>query len=224
MASQQYAVIGLGEFGRSVLNTLVLEGCDVIALDSDHNKIQEVSNIVMYAVTLDATDENALISKAGIKSVDVAIVGVGKNIQDSVMITLLLKELGVKKIIAKAVNLMHGKVLTRIGAHKVVYPEIDMGERVAKSVLSKNVFEQIEIIKDYSVVEILVPERYEGMKVKDSNIRSKYNINIIAVLLNYNETAGKKTSAIIPQADYVFQKDDVLLVFGDDKDITKFKK
>ncbi len=224
MASTQYAVIGLGEFGQSVLNTLVLEGCDVVAIDTNMDKIQEVSNIVSYAVALDATDKDALINAAGIKSIDVAIVGVGKNIQNSVMITMILKELGINKIIVKAVNRTHGKVLEKIGAHKVVYPESDMGERVARSVLSANVLEQIEIIKDYSVVEIVIPEKFTGIKVKDSNIRIKYDINIIAILNNYNDHNGKNVEVFIPQADYVFKKGDVLLIFGNDQNITKFRK
>ncbi|HPG29232.1 MAG TPA: TrkA family potassium uptake protein, partial [bacterium] len=151
-------------------------------------------------------------------------VGMGRNIQASIMITLLLKELGIKKIVAKAANFMHGKALRKIGAHKIVYPEIDMGERVAKSIVSENVYEQIELVQGYALVELLVPSKYIGEKIKDSNIRTKFNLNIVAIFHNYSETDKSKMKILVPQADYEFKEKDVMIVFGEEKDIDKFKK
>ncbi len=119
---------------------------------------------------------------------------------------------------------MHGKALRKIGAHKIVYPEIDMGERVAKSIISLNVYEQIELVQGYALVELLIPKHYVQKKIKDTNIRTKFNLNIVAVLQNYIETDKSKMKALVPQADYEFREDDVIIVFGEEKNIEKFKK
>jgi len=132
---RQFAVVGLGRFGSSVAETLSSKGCQVLAIDTDEEKVQDLSELVAQAVCVDATDEKAL-KAVGIEPVDVAIVSVGGNIESSVLITLVLKEIGIKEVIAKAVTKDHGKVLEKVGADRVVFPERDMGIRIANALTS----------------------------------------------------------------------------------------
>jgi trk system potassium uptake protein TrkA len=224
---RQFAVIGLGRFGLAVLKTLAAEGCEVIGIDESEERVQEVTNIASQAVQLDATDEKALQS-VGIADVDVAIVSVGEKIQSSILIALLLKELGVKEIVARAVTLQHGKVLEKIGVNRVVYPEIDMGTRVAKSLVSTHVREQIELFSDeYSVMEVILPPKFVGKSLRELDLRAKYGVNVIAIKKKYTtvddhgEVTEKFRIENNPNPDDIIGKDDVLLFFGKSADIEK---
>ena len=142
LSDKQFVIIGLGRFGSSIAKTLYALGNDVLAIDKDEDIVQEISDSVTHAVQLDATDENALRS-LGIRNFDVAVVTIGDNIQSSIMATLLVKELGVKYIIAKGRNDLHAKVLNKIGANRVILPEKDMGIRVAHNLVSSNIFKKV---------------------------------------------------------------------------------
>ena len=144
MSNKQFVIIGLGRFGSSIAKTLYSLGNDVLAIDKDEDIVQEIADSVTHAVQLDATDENALRS-LGIRNFDVAVVTIGDNIQSSIMATLLVKELGVKYIIAKGHSDLHAKVLYKIGADRVVLPEKDMGIRVAHNLVSANILDYIEL-------------------------------------------------------------------------------
>lgn len=226
---RRFAVIGLGEFGVSVAKTLVKEGGEVIAVDKNGERVQEVSDIVTQAVQIDATDEKAL-KAVGIPEVDVAVVGMGTDIQASILTNILLKELGVKEIVAKAINFLHGKVLEKIGINKVVFPEIDMGQRVALGLVSSKISEQIELSSRHSIMEIQVPESFVSKTLQELNIRAKYGVNIIAIKrkIGLVDEKGEVTYVddvdISPQADDVIAKDDALLVFGDNESIAKLRE
>ena len=153
MSKKQFLIIGLGRFGSSIAKTIYELGHDVLAIDKDEEKVQEISDYVTHAVQMDSTDESIL-KTLGVTNFDVAVVTIGSNLQDSVMATLILKELGVKYIIAKANNELHAKVLTKIGADKVVLPERDMGTRVAHNLVSSNILDYIELSEEYSILEI----------------------------------------------------------------------
>ena len=161
MANKQFVIIGLGRFGLSVAKTLYDLGNDVLAIDMDEDLVQEISDNVTHAVQLDATDENALRS-LGIRNFDVAVVTIGSNIQASVMVTLLVKELGVKYIIAKGHSDLHAKVLYKIGADRVVLPEKDMGVRVAHNLVSDSILDYIELSAEYSIMEIRSLNEWHG--------------------------------------------------------------
>lgn len=225
---RQFAVIGLGQFGMSVVKTLVAEGCDVIAVDIVDEKVKAAGEITSHAVVIDATEEKAL-RMMGISNVDVAIICIGQNIQASILVALILKEMGINTIIAKALNELHGKVLEKIGVSKIVYPEVDMGVRVARGLISSKIVEQIEISSEHSIVEILAPLSFVGKTLREIEARVKYGINIIAIKRQYvkvddqGNIVQKDTFDITPSADDVIAKEDILLVFGSNDNIIKLR-
>lgn len=213
---KQFVIIGCGRFGSSVAKTLYERGYDVMAIDRDEERVQEISEYVTHAVQADATDEHAL-QDLGISNFDVAIVTIGTNMQASILATALIKEIDVKVIYAKALNELHGRVLERVGADKVIYPEKDMGLRVAQQLTSVNFLDAIAFSKDYSIVEISVMEEWEGNTLKDLQLPNKYGINVIAI------KTGEHMN-ISPYADDVIEKGDVLMVIGDNKDLQKLER
>ncbi|MCK5762807.1 MAG: TrkA family potassium uptake protein, partial [Clostridiales bacterium] len=173
---KQYVIIGCGRFGTSVANKLTELGSEVMVIDKNEDIIQQLSDTLTYAVQADPTDENTLKS-LGIRNFDVAIVAIGEDIQASILVTLMIKELGVKQIIAKAQNDLHAKVLYRIGADRVVFPEREMGIRVAKNLISENVLDFIELAPEYSIVEVIALEEWIGKSLKELNVRARHGIN-----------------------------------------------
>lgn len=215
MAKKQYVVIGLGRFGKSVARTLYESGNDVLAIDKDGEAVQEIAESVTHSVVMDATDENAL-SNLGIRNFDVAIVAIGGNIQSSIMATLLIKEAGVKYIVAKGNNELHEKVLYKIGADKVILPEKDMGIRVAHNIVASNILDYIELASDYSIMEIETLKKWVGKTIKQLDIRKKYGINIIAI------KNGDKIN-FSPAPDLEIGKNDILIAVGEDKNLEKLE-
>lgn len=213
MDNKQYLVIGLGKFGMSVAKTLYALGNDVMAIDSDENTVQEISDSVTHSVQVDATDEAALRS-LGIRNFDVAVIAIGSDIQSSVMITLLVKELGIKYIIAKALSELHAKVLYKIGADRVILPEKDMGVRVAHNLVSTNILDYIEVSPDYSIAEIISLPEWKGYTLRELNIRAKHGINVMAIkrLNDINITPG---------AEDVIQEGDIIVAIGTSEDLSK---
>lgn len=215
MAGKQYVVIGLGKFGTSVAKTLYETGNDVLAIDKNEELVQEIADHVTHAIQLDATDENAL-KTIGITNFDVAIITIGSDIQSSVMATLLVKEVGVKYIVAKAHSDLHAKVLQKIGADRVIQPEKDMGARVAHNLVAINILDYIELSPDYSVIEIESPKVWYGKTLRELNVRAKYGINIMAV-------KGANDINIAPNAEDVISEDDIILAIGSTYDLAKLE-
>jgi len=209
-----FAVIGMGRFGRSVARTLYHMGYDVMAIDQNEEVIDEMKDEVTYGVTADAQEERVLES-LGVRNFDVAIVGIGNDIQASILVTLTLKELGVKKVVAKAINERHGRVLEKMGADKIVYPERDMGERLAHYLVSANLLDYIEISDKYSLSEVTVPQALVRKTLKETNLRVKYGVNVIAI---------KRGDRLIvsPPGDEHLNADDVLICMGLTQDLDKF--
>ena len=215
MSSKQFVIIGLGRFGESVAKTLYSLGHDVLAIDMDEDAIQDISDSVTHAVQADATDESAL-KALGLRNFDVAVVTVGSNIQASIMITLLVKELGVKYIIAKGQSDLHAKVLYKIGADRVVLPEKDMGMRVAHNLVSASILDYIELSPDYSIMELKVLEEWEEKSLSELKLRSNYGINIMAIKKN-------DFINISPSADDILSKDDIIVAIGSSTDLGKLE-
>jgi len=212
---KQFLIIGLGRFGVSVARTLANSGHDVIGIDNKEARIQRVAAEINDAIKCDATDAEILES-LGINDFDATIVAIGENyIQNSILVTLILKEKGSKKIIAKAGTQTQGRVLSKVGADIIVYPEKDMGERVAKNLISANVLDFLEVAPDVSIIEIVTPKIMVGHNLVDLNLRNKYGITIISVRNNQNEL---KTP---PDIEYVFQPDDVVTLIGKNKVLKK---
>lgn len=215
MAGKQFVIIGLGRFGFSVAETLYALGNDVLAIDMDEDLVQEISDNVTHAVQMDATDENAL-KTLGIRNFDVAVVTIGSNIQASVMVTLLVKELGVKYIIAKGHSDLHAKVLYKIGADKVVLPEKDMGVRVAHNLVSASILDYIELSPDYSIMEIQSLNEWAGSTLNELRLRSKYGINVMAI------KKGDEIN-ISPSAEDIIEEGDVIVAIGSGDDLSKLE-
>ncbi len=203
---KQFAVIGLGRFGKSLALTLSKIGYDVLAVDTNEDKVNEIMDSVTHAVQMDAMDEQAL-KALGIRNFDVVIVAIGQDIQSNILVTVMLKEMGIKKVVAKAVTELHGKVLERVGADKVVYPERDMGNRVAHALVSKNILDQINISPDYSIVELIAPEEFVRKTLADSAIRMKHGVTVLAIRRGNNVI-------ISPGAKQVVEEGDLLVVVG----------
>jgi len=215
MSNKQYVVIGLGRFGSSVAQTLYSLGNDVLVIDKNEDLVQDISDSVTHAVQMDATDESAL-RTLGLRNFDVAIITIGANIQSSIMATLLVKELGIKYIVAKANNDLHAKVLTKIGADRVILPEKDMGVRVAHNISSSSILDYIELSTDYSIIEIKAPEEWKGKTIMDLKLRKKYGINVMAI-------KNQKDINISPMPDEIIHENDVLVAVGAAQDLVKLE-
>lgn len=214
MAIKQYAVIGLGRFGTSIARRLHEAGQEVLGIDLDEESVEGAELFVTHAVVADSTEEKALTS-LGITNFDCVIVAIGDDIQSSILTVMLLKNLGVKKIIAKALSKRQGQVLEAIGAHWVIYPERDMGERVANQLLSPNMLNYIELSKTYNIEEVMIPSQMVGKNLKEFDLRAKFNVSVIAIVRSDD-------IIISPSPEELLQEEDVLLTIGKRKDLTKF--
>ncbi|MCL6456808.1 MAG: TrkA family potassium uptake protein [Gorillibacterium sp.] len=213
---KQYGVIGMGRFGSSIAQSLTKLGFDVLAVDSDEARVQEISQSVARAVQADPTDEEAL-RALGMHDFEVVVVAIGQDIQANILTTLILKELGVKKLIVKAQNELHGNVLKKIGADKVIFPERDMGLRVAHALISPNVLDFIELSDDHSIVEIKATSLIIGRSLRELDIRAKHNCNVMALKQN-----GKMN--ITPGPDDQILESDILIVVGHNDNLIRFEK
>jgi trk system potassium uptake protein TrkA len=211
---ESFGVIGLGRFGLALAKALAKEGKDVIALDSDENKVKELRNDTEYAYVVGDLTKSAL-EEAGIQNCDAVIVCIGERIDTSILTTLNAVSLGVPKVIAKATTYEHGLILEKLGA-EVVYPEHDMAVRLARRLLSNNVMDYFILSDDIEISELKLPDKLIGQSIIDINIRKKHGLNIIAI-----ENNGKTITDINPE--YKFKKDDVMVVIGNREGIEQFE-
>ncbi len=226
---KSFAVIGLGRFGSAVARELARRGYEVFACDRDQEKVDEIGNELSNAVQLDATDENAL-RDAGLDEIDTALVSLGESIADSLLITMLLKEIGVKDVIVKVNDEDHGKLLRKIGADKIVFPERDMASRVVENVISPHIFDIIEISEEYSLVEIAATKKMIGKRIVDLHLRKRFGVNVIAIRSKV-PTINKKGVPdieekvnIAPGGEDEIREGDTLVILGRDEDISRVKK
>lgn len=214
--SKQYAVIGLGRFGSSVAKTLHGLGYEVLAIDSNSEVVSAFSDEVTHVVQADTTDEDTL-KALGIRNFDAVVVAIGDDIQANVLTTLQLKEIGVKFVVAKARNELHGKMLQKIGADRVVYPERDMGLRIAHNLISTNILDYMELSPNLSLVEITAPKSIVGYSLVESNLRAKYSINVVAI------KRGDKI-LVSPDPNEKIQSNDVLIAIGSNTGVKEFEE
>lgn len=213
---KQFVVIGLGRFGSSVALTLEEADCEVLAVDINEERVNEIADHVTYSVQADVTDENAL-KALGIRNFDVAVVAVG-DLQSSILISMLCKELGIKFVLAKAKDDLHSKVLYKVGVDKVIFPERDMGIRIGHNLVSSSILDIIEFSPNYSLIELGVQDDWKNKSLKELDFRKRYGINIIAI----KSMSGDVN--ISPMADYVLSKDDILVVIGSTESLHKLEK
>ena len=178
---QNFAIVGLGRFGGSICRTLVEAGQEVLAIDSNEDRVNEYMNIATHAVVANAQDEMTLRS-LGIRNFDHVIIAIGEDIQASILVTLMVKEMGVPNILAKAQNEYHARVLEKIGADRVVHPERDMGIRIAHNLVSKNILDYLELSDQFSLAEIRVSNpKFFNKTLAELNFRQRYDLTVVAI-------------------------------------------
>ena len=202
---KQFLVAGLGLFGTSVAVTLQGLGYEVYAMDSDESLIQNLSTQLTYVVSGDASDSKTL-QALPLEDIDVAVVAIG-NVERNMMTTMLLKELGIKQVVSKAINNLHGAMLSKIGADKVVYAKRDMGERVAHNLISAGVMDYIELSGEISVMSLPIPTEFIGKNLIEADLRRRYDVNVVAI-----KREGR--TMVNPKAQEVFQPEDEIVVLG----------
>lgn len=225
---KQFLVIGLGSFGMSIAKALSARGSDVLVIDKDKEKIEEISPFVAQAVEGEATDEK-LLKSFDLKDFDAAIIAIGENFQASVLLTLLLKERGVKNIYVKVISDLHERIVTKIGADRIISPEEDTAKKIVEQLVSPQILEKIKISDEYDLVEIIAPKRFVNKSLKQLNLRAQYSINVIAIkkkipiLTDGGESDIKETLEVSPGPNSEINEGDILLVIGKKNDIEKLK-
>ena len=210
---KQYLVIGLGRFGSSLAVTLCREGAEVLAIDSDMDLVEEHRSLLTEVMQADAMDKSVL-EEIGVENFDAAIVTIGSDIRCSGTITVLLKEMGAKYVIAKADDGFHGRMLTKLGADKVIFPERDMGQRMAHNLLSEKILDFIELSPDYSLMEMRPPSAWLNKPLRELNLRARHQISIVAIRTGENVNA-------MPDMNTCIGEKDVLLVVAATQSLNK---
>ncbi|MDP4152956.1 MAG: TrkA family potassium uptake protein [Bacillota bacterium] len=218
MYMKSFAVIGLGRFGFNLAKTLFSLGYEVLVIDENEDNVQKISDFVTHAVVGDAKDENVLRS-IGIRNFDCVIVAVSNHLESSVLISLMLKEMGVKYVVSKVQSEMHAKVLQKIGVDKIVFPEKDMGMKVAQSLAMNNILDYIELSDTYSIAEVMTPPKWVGKTLRELNVRANHGVNIMAI--RHDST---KQIDVSPNPDNKLSERDALVIIGSNQDISTITK
>ena len=203
---KQYLVIGCGRFGSSVAKKMCQLGNEVMVIDKDEDSINNIAELVTHTAIVDVTEERDLKS-IGLGNFDVVIVAISSDIRASIMATVMAKEMGVPKVVCKAKDELQAKVLYKIGADKVVFPERDMGIRLAYNLASENILDQINLDPEYSIMEIVTPQNWVGKTIIELNLRAKYDITVLAV----KTQSGLK---VMPSPNYTMQEKNILIIIG----------
>ena len=203
---KQYLVIGCGRFGSSVAKKMCQLGNEVMVIDKDEDSINNIAELVTHTAIVDVTEERDLKS-IGLGNFDVVIVAISSDIRASIMATVMAKEMGVPKVVCKAKDELQAKVLYKIGADKVVFPERDMGIRLAYNLASENILDQINLDPEYSIMEIVTPQNWVGKTIIELNSRAKYDITVLAV----KTQSGLK---VMPSPNYKMQEKNILIIIG----------
>lgn len=215
---KRIGIIGAGRFGATLAENLVERGVEVVLLDRDRDVIQRMSTMSpLKAIQGDATNERALI-EAGFKDCDAIVVAIGANIEVSILATVMLKEMNVPFVVAKATSDIHGKALERIGADMVVYPEKDRARRLARSLLTNSALDIFEIADGISVVEMKVPDDLAGKTLGEAQIRKVHGITVL-MIRRAPGPGGKQKNVLGPTAEDRIEKGDTLIIFGPDKKV-----
>lgn len=219
-------VIGLGNFGSAVASKLAALGHEVIGVDSIEQRVENIKDKITFAITVDCTDE-AVLKTLPLAESDIVLVAIGEDLGASVLITALLKKYNVKRIVSRAISPIHKTILEAIGVIEILNPEEDSAERFVTKINLRNVIDSLNISEEYAVMEILIPQKYVGIKVAEADLRKKYNINILTIkqdiekhILSKNIYETKIIGVISPE--YIFQANDILIVFGHVADIKKW--
>lgn len=214
---KSYIVFGCGKFGSSVAKTLSELGNEVMVVDVNLDFIEDIADYVTTAIQCDVMDESAT-EEMGLKNFDAAVVAIGTNFEAAIMSTVLAKEAGIEYIVAKAMDNRQALILKKVGADKIIFPERDMGVRVAHNLSASNLMDFIQLSPDYSIAEFLCPVTWIGKNLKELNVRRKYKVTVLAI------ERGNDDVQIDPYPESVLQEGDVLVLLGKDEDIKEIEK
>ncbi|RVU55222.1 potassium channel family protein [Anaerosphaera multitolerans] len=213
---KSFVVFGCGRFGSTVATTLAELDNEVLVVDINFDKVQGISDQVTAAVQCDVLDENA-IKDLGLKNFDVAVIAIGTNLEAAIMATIMSKEAGISYIVAKANGLRHGNILEKVGANKIIYPEIDMGYKVAHNLTSSNILDIIQLSPDFSIAEIKVVPDWYGKTIEQVQFRKLFNVTILGI-------ESRDNLDISPSSDTILLENDILVLLGSNEDIQKLEK
>lgn len=225
----KYIIIGLGNFGASLAEKLTAQGNEVIGIDNRMTKVDALKEKISHTICLDATDEFT-VSGLPYKETDVVVIAIGEDQGANVMITAIFKNLGVKRLISRAINPLHEKVLQAIGVDEIVHPEEETAERWAKKLCLTDVVDSFELSKDYSIIEVKVPEEYAGKTIREIGIRNKYSLLVLTTIRPTEKQSLFGTNRMIQQVQGVADADttllagDILVVYGSNKNLQEFLK
>ncbi len=215
---KRFAVLGLGKFGFYLARRLFESGHEVIAVDTDKEVVQNITDYSTQAIIADATNKDTLIS-LGIEEVDTAVVSLGTRMDHSILVTLHLKEIGLKEVVVKAITEDHRKILEIIGATQVIFPERDMAEKLALNLSSKNILDYLELSPGFSIMELAPPNDFIGKTIKNLQLRNVYGVQVIAV----KELIPERIN-LVPAPDTVIKESDILIVMGKDESLKKIEE
>ncbi|HDY65942.1 MAG TPA: TrkA family potassium uptake protein [Phycisphaerae bacterium] len=224
---ERFAVIGMGRFGTRLARLLTEAGAEVIAVDRRKNLIEDVRDDVTRPVCLDATDEEALRSQ-GIDEVDVAIVGIGSNFEAAVLTTVLLKQLGVPRVISRAASNIRARILSRVGADEIVNPEQESADRWRDRLIAMNIMERIELAENFSLVQMTAPDRFTGKTLGQLDVRKNFHVQVIAIRRTAEDIdadglkRARELVISVPMAETTIKSEDVLILIGSDEAIKEF--
>lgn len=214
--TKDIVIIGLGRLGSSMAMQLEANGCKVMVVDKDEKKIRQIADYVTLATCVDVINEEAM-EELGIQNFDTAVIAIGHNTEATVLATIFAKEHGVKHVIAKAFNETHAKILSKVGADQVIFPEREMGQRLANNLTMNNIVDAIELTDDYSIGKIPVLRAWVGFSLRSLNLRDKYKINVIAV------QQGSDIQ-MVPDADALICDDMVFVILGKNATLRKLSE
>jgi len=214
---KRFAVIGLGNFGFHAAKALYEDGNEVVAIDLNKGRVQAIDPYCSEAIVLEATDKEAL-KTLGLENMDGVIVSTGTKISSSILICLYLQEMGVKKILVKALDEDHEKILKRVGATEIIHPERDMALRISRGLSRPNMLDFIPLSDEFDLIQVGPPREFIGKSLKDLNLRAKYNVHIIAI-----HEIVPENFRLVPPADFVIKDSDILIMLGKSDDIRRIK-
>jgi len=223
----KFVVIGLGVFGRQVALTLAQEGAEVIAVDTDMERVEEIHDYIAYAVRLDSTDPSALRS-LGLQDMDAAVVAIGENFEANLLTAAYLKQMGVKKVITRASNPIHRRILEQIGADEIISPEDEVGRKTAHRLLRPNLVDYLDVAENYKMIRIETPDEFIGKTLGKVDIRRNYRVNVITINKKVTEerdgieVVDEVTLVAVPDSNTVLEEGTILVLVGEEADINKF--
>lgn len=224
--AEKFAVIGLGFIGNGIAKKLAERGAEVLAIDNDPDKVDNIKDDVAYAVTLDATDKKALIAQ-NIQDTSAVVLAIGHNFEAELLTAVMLRELGVKRIIARVANQQQRMILEKMGITEIFAPDEEVGSIVAERLIHPDVKNFVPLPDDYEIIEIQTPRKVMNKSVGEVNLRERYNLNLIAIKRKYQEEVNKEMQDVehiigVPKGDTVLLESDIIILLGKKKHVDKF--